>query len=202
MEAIARAEQRPFRSRKLCANMAWSIDSTLTPGANSKSSTTGLRPYPKVLAPANRSARRSPQHRRTPSGAPQAVLEIPRRRLPLDLLPKRRPLGRDSRSRGPSTRDIQSLNHFFVRVSSVQIPALKNSLPPRHRRHFILAQIATDAALRPQPVPKHLSAPRTLPLREPPGTARYTAIHSPAIIAKLAGSPSFSFANQKPRRQS
>ncbi len=41
-------------------------------------------------------------------------------------------------------------------------------LPPRHRRHFILAQIATDTALCPQAVAKYLPAPRTLPLRQPP----------------------------------
>jgi hypothetical protein len=62
-----------------------------------------------------------------------------------------------------------------VKVSkSVQIranPWPRVSLPPSHRRHFILAQIATDTALRPYPVPKNLPAPRTSPLRQPP-TAR------------------------------
>src|ERR1700688_24334 len=47
--------------------------------------------------------------------------------------------------------------------------------PPRHRRHLILAQLATDAALRPQPVSKYLPASRTLPLREPPPTGQ---VHS------------------------
>jgi hypothetical protein len=51
----------------------------------------------------------------------------------------------------------------------------RSSLPPRHRRDLILAQVATDAALCPQPAAKYLSAARTPPLRKPPRTRQ---VHS------------------------
>ena len=47
-------------------------------------------------------------------------------------------------------------------------PSSPLNFPPRRRRHFLFAQLATDAALRPQPVTKHLPAPWTSPLRQPP----------------------------------
>src|SRR5580704_7793091 len=51
-----------------------------------------------------------------------------------------------------------------VGFPSVQIRG-KELLPPRRRRHVILAQPATDAPRRPQPVGERLPASRTRPLR-------------------------------------
>jgi hypothetical protein len=58
----------------------------------------------------------------------------------------------------------------YIRATPWQRIFRQLALSSRHRRHIVLAQIATDAAPRPQPMPKHFPASRTLPLRQPPPT--------------------------------